>query len=68
MKKILLSVMVMSFVLFAMAANVSATWWEPYCPGCQTEFTDKKTDSNWFNTAGENQDMDVQSGYGCSYP
>jgi len=55
MKKILLSVMVMSFVLFATAANVSATWWEPYCPGCQTEFSDTKTNGNWFDNAGESR-------------
>lgn len=55
MKKILLSLMVMSFVVFAMAANVSATWWEPYCPGCQTEFSDTKTNGNWFDYTGESK-------------
>ncbi len=61
MKKILLSLMVMSFVVFAMAANVSATWWEPYCPGCQTEFSDTKTNGNWFDYTGESKDLDFQS-------
>jgi hypothetical protein len=55
MKKVLVSFMAMSLVLFAMAANVSADWYEPYCPSCQTEFWDTKTDSNWFNTLGESK-------------
>jgi hypothetical protein len=53
MKKFFASVMVAFLVLFAMVANASADWWQPYCPSCTTEFYDTKTNDTWLDSTGQ---------------